>query len=115
MAQSRTKLNRFITSNGLTNGVIFHQQLKINYLIARLPETEPEAIYRIAGAAINNLGSPIQTAGKRDDYSRRVQELLTLNGVYFRLINTAPRGGKHGDCIVATSLGEVINYDASKK
>jgi len=110
----QTKLNSFITSNNLTSGVIKHQQIGKLYLIGRLPETELEIVYTMAAEAINTL-KPVCTVYKKTDYFRKVEQLLSLNGVATRFVNTAPKGGSYANSLLVTFLPEAINYDANQK
>jgi hypothetical protein len=110
MAQFRTKINRFISANNLTSGVIKHKQLGILYLIARLPETEIEAVYQMASEAINT-GQPVCTVYNHIDYFKQVQELLHLNEVLAVRATTPDLGSN----IIVAAYPEIINYDASQK
>jgi hypothetical protein len=108
MANSSTKIARFIAANNLTSGVMRHKQLGINYLIASLPTTEIEFVYMIAADAINT-GKPVCTIYQKTDYFRKILQLLELNGVL------AVRTDQKKTHILVTSMPEVIIYDASQK
>jgi hypothetical protein len=110
MANSATKLSRFVQANNLTSGVVFHKQLN-RYEAIAFPTNVFSGAQSVADCAINNLGNATTSIRGYFNFLNEAAQILTLNGVTFEFTN---EGRNRCEAIVVTALPDAVIYDASK-